>query len=142
MNDLLDSLRDLDLPGGEYAVFGSGPLLVRGWISEAEDLDVICRGSAWDAVSTSGELAVDERYGVTLATLCDGRITFGTRWGIGDFDVGRLIDSAEIIDGLPCVLLEHVIAYKTIRASARDLQHLDVIRRHRNRQSGGNHERR
>lgn len=140
MRDLLDGLRALGLPTGDYAVFGSGPLLARGWISEVEDLDVICRGEAWKRVSAAGRVSVDDRYGIELAALCDGRLTFGTRWAIGDFDVDQLIDGADIIDGIPYVSLEHVIAYKTIRGTPRDLQHLDVIRRQRTGRSGDNNE--
>ncbi|MDX2410479.1 MAG: hypothetical protein QNK16_00640 [Woeseiaceae bacterium] len=39
----------------------------------------------------------------------------------------KLIATAEIIDGLPFVRVEHVIGYKTIRSSERDLQHLDAL---------------
>ena len=46
---LFGLLRGLGLPAGDYAVFGSGPLLVRGIIARAGDLDVICRGAAWEA---------------------------------------------------------------------------------------------
>ena len=59
--------------------------------------------------------------------MLDGALTFGTRWGIGDFDVGELIATAEIIEDLPFVQLEHVVAYKKIRASERDLVHLKAL---------------
>ena len=55
-------------------------------------------------------------------------VTFGTKWGIGNFDVEELIDTAEIIDALPFVRLEHVIRYKQIRSSAKDLLHLDALK--------------
>ena len=38
-----------------------------------------------------------------------------------------MIDTAEIIDGLPFVRLEHVIAYKQIAGRPKDLQHLALI---------------
>ena len=57
----------------------------------------------------------------------DGAITFGTRWGIGDVDVPELIRSAEIIRGLPFVRLEHVVRYKQIRASEKDVEHLKLL---------------
>ena len=45
---LFGLLRSLDLPMGDFAVFGSGPLIVRGIIEAANDLDVVSRGRAWE----------------------------------------------------------------------------------------------
>ena len=43
-NELFDLLRSLELPVGDYAIFGSGPLIVRGIIEATNDLDIICPG--------------------------------------------------------------------------------------------------
>ena len=129
MSDLFGLLRVLDLPEGEYAVFGSGPLIVRGIIEATNDLDVISRGAAWEIAAGEGEL-VTER-GVTVARLFDGAITVGTEWAIGAFDIDELIDTAEVIDGLPFVRLEHVIAYKELAGRPKDLEHLEALRRYR-----------
>lgn len=128
VEDLFDYLRALELPLEHYAVFGSGPLIARGWIQGTNDLDVICRAAAWDKACNRGIVSYDERYDVSLASHCNGRVTFGTSWGIGEFDVDELIDTAEIIDGLPFVLLRHVIEYKRIRSSPKDLLHLEQYR--------------
>ena len=128
VDTLFDYLRQLDLPHEDFAVFGSGPLIVRGWIQGTNDLDVICRGSAWDKACDSGVVSYDERYDVSLASHCNGRVTFGTSWAIGDFDVDELIDTAEVINGLPFVRLEHVIEYKQVRSSPKDLLHLEQYR--------------
>ena len=67
---LFGLLRSLDLPAGDYAVFGSGPLLVRGIIERAGDLDVICRGAAWEAAQRLGP--ADEQDGVPVVSLFGG----------------------------------------------------------------------
>ena len=126
---LFQYVRDLRLPADDYAIFGSGPMIIRGWISGANDLDIISRGEAWKIACNRGVVSYDERHDVSLASHCNGRVTFGTEWAIGKFDVDDLIDAAEIIDGLPFVQLRHVIAYKEIRASAKDLVHLELCRR-------------
>ena len=64
-------------------------------------------------------------HDVSLASHCNGRVTFGTSWGIGEFDVDELINTSELIDGLPFVRLEHVIEYKQVRSSPKDLVHLE-----------------
>ena len=78
-------------------------------------------------VSKRGATKYLSEYDVTVASFADGAITFGTQWGIGAFDIDELIDTAEIIEVLPFVRLEHVLAYKTIRSSAKDLQHLEAL---------------
>ncbi len=126
-NTLFNRLRGLDLPSRDYAVFGSGPLAAKGIIPYCSDLDVLCRQMLWDTISQVGVTEFLPAYNVTLTSLFDGAITFGTQWGIGKFDIDELIDTAEIIDSLPFVRIEHVVAYKTIRASAKDLLHLEAL---------------
>jgi hypothetical protein len=61
--------------------------------------------------------------------LLEGRITFGITWKYGSFDLDELLDTAEIIDGLPFVRLEHVIAYKQAADRPKDREHLAGLRR-------------
>lgn len=129
VQDLFRELRSLGLPNGDYAVFGSGPLIVRGIITGSNDLDVICRRGTWEHVQRIGKIEYLEEYGVTIVTLCDGQLTFGTAWGIGTFDIDALIDDAEEINGLPFVRLEHVVSYKMERGSPKDLRHIEAIRK-------------
>jgi hypothetical protein len=63
--------------------------------------------------------------------MADGALTFGTKWGIGNFDVDELIATAEVLEGLPFVRLEHVIGYKKIRSSEKDIQHLEALAKFR-----------
>jgi hypothetical protein len=135
--EALDLLRSVGLPRGDYAVFGSGPLLVRGIIDDAADLDVIARGAAWDHVTATGQLIHLHDHDVTVASFFDGAITVGNRWAIGDFSVGELIDSADTIEGIPFVRLEHVRAYKRIAGRHKDIDHLDKLDRWLTADSGG-----
>jgi predicted nucleotidyltransferase len=125
---LFDSVKSLNLPVGDFAIFGSGPLIVRGIIPASNDLDIICRGQAWERVKAIGELEYLSKYDVTVVTMCGGRLTFGTKWAIGEFDIDELIDGAEEIDGLPFVRLEHVTSYKEISKRPKDLRHIEALR--------------
>ncbi|OFW66136.1 MAG: hypothetical protein A2Z12_02565 [Actinobacteria bacterium RBG_16_68_21] len=124
---LFGLLAGLDLPLPDHAVFGSGPLIVRGIVPAGSDLDVICRGPAWEAARRLGPLVHDADHDVALVELYDGAITFGVSWGIGRFDIGMLIDTAEVIDGIPFVRLEHVIAYKQASGRTKDAEHLRLL---------------
>jgi hypothetical protein len=125
----LKYLKKLHLPKGDYAVFGSGPLFVRGIIPNISDLDVICRGAAWETVKKVGALQYCDVYDVAIITINNEQVTFGNSWGTGNFDVGDLIDGAEFIDEIPFVQLRHVVEYKMRRASAKDLQHIELFKK-------------
>ncbi len=124
---IFDRLRNLNLSAGDFAIFGSGPLIVRGIIPASNDLDILCRRQAWKTVLELGESEYLCDYDVNVVTMCDGQLTFGEKWGIGEFETDELIDCAEIIDGLPFVRLEHVASYKRISKRPKDLVHLEAL---------------
>jgi len=128
--ELFDLLRTMALPTDDYAVFGSGPLLVRGILESVGDLDVICRGPAWRRARQLGTLIDVDGEGTQIVSTHDGAITLGATWGYGSFDLAHLIDTAEIISGLPFVCIEHVIEYKRLAGRPKDLAHLALIDRH------------
>ncbi len=121
----IEELLALGLPEGEWALFGSAPLLLRGWIDSVNDLDVITRGAAWERVQEIGE-AEEFENGRKMYRIGDD-LTFGNYWYFGDFDIDELIDTAEPIAGVPCVLLEHIVTYKRIADRPRDREHLAAI---------------
>lgn len=125
--ELFELLRSMKLPTGHYAVFGSGPLLVRGIIESVNDLDVICRGPAWSRACELGPLVDLDEEGVQIVSAHGGAITFGKTWGYGSFDLGDLIDTADVILDLPFVRLGHVIEFKRVANRPKDQAHLDLI---------------
>jgi len=128
--ELFELLRSMTMPTGHYAVFGSGPLLVRGIIESVNDLDVICRGPAWKRARELGPLVDLDEEEVRIVSTHAGAITFGTTWGYGSFDLAELIDTADIMLDLPFVRLEHVIEYKRVADRPKDRTHLDLIDRY------------
>lgn len=122
---LFDRLRAMRLPPDSYAVFGSGPLAIRGLIADVGDLDVIVRDVAWRRVKHQGKVAM---HGDHATVDLGNGLTFGRSWAYGDFDIARLIDTADIIEGLPFVRLESVVEYKRIAARTKDLHHLELMR--------------
>lgn len=133
---LLERLRAWELPDGHYAVFGSGPLFIRGVIDDIHDLDVLTREPAWSAVLPRGQLLRHAEFGVEIVDAGEG-VTFGRDWGIGEFDTDQLIETADKIDGLPFVRLEHVIAYKQIADRPKDREHLRALETWQLRNSNG-----
>ena len=127
---LIRRLLGLGLPHGDWALFGSGPLLLRGWIDEVGDLDVISRGATWEQAKELGELGRLQPDGAETVNIDGSTITIGTSWRYIEVSIDALIDQAEEIDGIPCVCLEHIIAYKRIADRPKDRGHLAVIEEH------------
>jgi hypothetical protein len=128
-DDLFAIVKRLDLPQRDFAIFGSGPLIVRNVIPFTNDLDIICRKEAWEIVLAAGQRRFLHEYETTIVAMENDAITFGTAWGIGQFDTNVLIDTADIIRGLPFVQLQYVIEYKKIRGQPKDLAHIEAARR-------------
>ncbi len=114
----LDELRLLNLPVKQYAIFGSGPMAVRG-LRHANDLDLLIKKDLWDELAKIYPL--DEK-GVALRA---GHIELFSHWEPWFKDTDKLIDTAEIIDGLPFVRLSYVLEWKKQMGREKDKQ--DVI---------------
>ena len=128
MHVYLVRLVDLGLPLGDWALTGTGPLLLRGWLADVGDLDVITRGAAWESAKGQGDLRTLSD-GNQLVTIEPG-VSVGRTWPYGDASVDEMIDTAELIDGVPCVRLEHIVAYKRILDRPKDRAHIALIKAH------------
>ncbi len=120
-------LRELNLPTADFAVFGSGPLAVRGLIEEVHDLDVVARGVAWEQAKGLGQVRTAPE-GDPVVWLEGGAIEVFGGWLGWDIDV--LIDNAEIIEGLPFARLEDVLAFKLSCGRPKDVAHARLIEGH------------
>ena len=128
---LFGKLRALGLPARDYAVFGSGPLAVRGLIEEMHDLDVVARGAAWEKAKGLGPVR-SAPGGDPVVWLEGGAIeVFGGWMG---WDIDALIDHAESVEGLPFARLEDVLAFKRSYGRPKDVAHVRLIEEH---QRGG-----
>jgi hypothetical protein len=123
----LGKLRALNLPTADYAVFGSGPLAVRGLIEEMHDLDVVARGTAWEQAKGLGQVRTAPE-GDPVVWLEGGAIEVFGGW-LG-WDIEVLIDNAEIIEGLPFARLEDVLAFKLSLGRPKDVAHARLIESH------------
>lgn len=96
-NSLLKEFDDLGLKIGEYAIFGSGPLAIRGLVL-AHDIDVIVKKKCW-------------RFGeIPKNTKTFGNFELSVDWP--GFNVDKLIDTSELIEGRSYVKIKYVLKYK------------------------------
>ncbi len=122
---LLDEFRKLNLPDGEYAIFGSTPLAIRG-IREARDLDVVVKDNLYDKLK--------EMYPQNFKK---DRITIGKieifsidscKSKLGDLT--GAIKRADKIQGLRFLNLKDTIEWKKKLNRPKDLKDIELIKKH------------
>ncbi|MCJ7793272.1 MAG: zinc ABC transporter substrate-binding protein [Candidatus Marinimicrobia bacterium] len=126
MKKLLKELEALNLPKDKFAIFGSGPLGIRG-IREVNDLDLVVLPELWQ------ELA--ERYPVKKIKLDPKRykafltknIEVASKPMLG-FEARKMIESADIINGIRFVNLETTIEWKKKAGREVDLRDIKLIK--------------
>lgn len=123
---LFDEVRALKLPQGQFALFGSAPIGVRG-LKMCNDIDVIVNSAFFESCKKSGAwtIKIFEKDGSEY--LSRGNVELWDEWGPGNWDIDTLIAAAEIIDGLPFVTLENVVRWKTINGREKDLKDIALI---------------
>lgn len=123
---LLTCLKELGLPEKDFAVFGSGPLYVRGIKDCLRDLDLITRGKAWEMATEMGSLSGAPSGCGMMVQLTVAPIEIFNAWTSNEWDVDQLIDNADIIDGVRFVTLRDVLSWK--KSAAREKDKEDVVR--------------
>jgi len=123
-NDLFQRVRELNLSLGKYVIFGSGPLGIRG-LTECNDIDILVTQNLWNEYKNKDwELRVMPHGSEYLQK---NKIELWTDWKPGQWDVGRLIKDAEVIEGLPFVPLNQVLEWKKLILRAKDLKDIEII---------------
>lgn len=120
IQEFLPELKALHLPIEEYAIFGSGPLAIRG-IRDCNDLDVVVSARLWE------ELYL--RYAPAGKKIELGRIELWRDWmpWFSLVEADELMADADIIDGVPFVKLQYVIEFKKKMGREKDKQDLALI---------------
>ena len=125
-NNLFQKVKDLKLPIGEYALFGSAPLGIRG-LRNCRDIDIIVTERLWRECCKEKNWEMKKMpHGSEY--LWSGEIEIWKDWYPGKWDMQKLIDEAEIIDGLPFVKLEYVIETKKRSGRDKDLEDIEMIK--------------
>ncbi|MAQ77383.1 hypothetical protein CL684_02565 [Candidatus Campbellbacteria bacterium] len=117
-------IRNLDLPLGEYAVFGSGPMAVRD-IRDATDADILVSQKLWNhLVNMYSENLTSNPQSIRI-----GNIEIFKQWIIGGvmYPADEIIKTAEIIDGIAFANLNWVRKWKSQGFREKDLEDVKLI---------------
>lgn len=125
--NLFQKVKRLKLPAGEYALFGSAPMGIRG-MRNCHDVDIIVTKKLWERYSKKKdwELIKSSDKNKYSDGLRNDSIELWKDWWL-DYDVSELIKEAEIIDDLPFVGLEKVLEWKKFIARDKDMGDVKII---------------
>jgi len=119
---LLDKLKKLNLPDGEYAVYGSGPLAVRE-IREAKDLDVIVTDNLYQKLKE--KYPKDSKW--EMLKIEEIEIHPSWAWEPKITDLKGVIKRAEVIKGLRFVRLDDLLNCKKKMGREKDFDDIKLI---------------
>lgn len=131
-------LKALNLPLGQYAITGSGPMGIRN-LREIGDIDIIVSLKLWNTLSEKHGV-IDTGTVKKIALLGEEVEALGPNSfytlpiSADDPTFSDRITNAEIIDGLPFESLEHVIYYKRKMGREKDLHDIQIIQAWQNDQ--------
>ena len=122
---LIVKLLSYGLPADDYVVFGSGPMMAHG-LRDSRDLDLLARGKAWEMALELGNLCHKEE-GTRYVVLADGDIEVFEAWGPGHWDTDKVIDAAEIFEGIRFADLNYTLDWKRRMGREKDLKDAKLI---------------
>lgn len=126
---LFQNIRSLNLPIGEYAIFGSGPIGIRD-LRKINDIDVIVTEKIFNKYLDKPGWEIKYTYNnghrFERLTNDDLVIEMWKDWYV-NWNVKKLIKEAEIIEDMPFVKLEYLIKWKKFLSREKDLIDLELI---------------
>ncbi|MCL4391964.1 hypothetical protein M1413_01400 [Patescibacteria group bacterium] len=122
--ELFEKVKELGLPSGSYAIFGSGPMAVRG-LRECRDIDLVVTDELFEEYKSASGWELKDAGGKEM--LAKDGIEMAADWGPGEWDVEQLIEDADIIENLPFVRLAEVLRWKKLLKREKDLKDIEII---------------
>jgi len=122
---MLAELEKLNLAKDQYAIFGSGPMAIRG-IRDAEDIDLIVTPGLWKKLCKKYKADKNERGTERIKI---GEIEIYKEWMPVFEGLDKVISDSEMIEGYPFVKLDHVIMWKRKFGREKDKKDIGMIER-------------
>ena len=117
-----DELIRLHLPKGQYALFGSA-LLSLYRIRPAKDLDVIVKKDLWYILARKYSNCIRQQP----ERIQIGNLELFMDWMNLTDSIDEMIDTADMIEGVPFVRFEYVVVWKRWMGRQKDLKDIRLI---------------
>lgn len=124
MLKVVEKVKKLDLPPGQYVVVSSGVLDVLG-IREAQDIDIAVTPELFEKLHASGEWQEITKYNKLFLQKDNFDIIRRLDWEAYPTTVHEAIASATMKDGVPFMNLHELKKFKT--ALGRDKDFADIV---------------
>lgn len=124
--NIVDNVKNLNLPLGQYVIISSGILDALG-IRSANDIDITVLPYLHRKLRESGEYKEDERYGKIFLIKEGVEINPDVSWSDYKTSTEELIKSATIINGIPFMNLDELRKFKTALGREKDLKDIELI---------------
>lgn len=126
--NLIKRVKELNFPIGEYTIFGSGPMAARN-LRDSHDVDIIVSEKIWDKYKNNPEWKSIKfvRDNKVIEVLENNNIEIGKSWGPGKWNIQKLIDENDIIDGMPFVKLDEVLKWKKLSNRNKDKKDIEIL---------------
>lgn len=120
---IVKQIKDLNLPKGEYIVFGSGPLCLHG-IRDCRDIDLFVSPRIYRELKAAGWKEKTE-----FTALEKEPFEAAPDWDFGPYNpsLKELLARADIFDGIPFASLPDVIAWKKAFGREKDKVDIELI---------------
>ena len=126
-HELIQRVQGLNIPAGTFAIFGSGPMAIRG-LKEPNDIDIVVTKETYEIFRSKDGWDEKTYNGREKHYLEKDGVELWNSWGPGDWDITQLISTAEMIDGLPYVTIDHVLAWKERNSRPKDMADITKIK--------------
>ena len=127
-DEIVIKVKELSLPIGKYALFGSVPLTAYG-IRESRDIDILITSDLFNELKESGKW-VEKTNPNGDKKLVKEPFDLTDKWWHGNSyepEESKIIRDAEIIKGMPVVRLAEVLSWKRAFWREKDLKDVRLI---------------
>ncbi len=124
--EIINKVRELNLPQGLYIVFGSAPLAIRG-IRDANDIDLLVSEEVFNSLRSAGWKQIEK--GPSDKPLVKGDYEAHQNWNFSSYKptLKHLLQSAELEEGIPFASLDEVRKWKFASGRPKDLIDIELI---------------
>lgn len=123
-SDLIDQVKEMNLTKGEFAIFGSAVMAIRG-MREVPNIDLIVTDKLWSELLEKGYIPDYEGF------IRKSMVKISNWWFAATRrPIQAMIEDAEMIQGLPFVRLDEVRFYKSKLNREKDIADVKLIDRY------------
>jgi len=130
--NIIQKIKELNLPNDQYVVIGSGTMSALG-IREANDIDMSVTEELFDKLKETGEWKELEKYGRPFLEKDVFDINKSLGWEKYSTTIQEANKSALFIEDIPFMNLDELIKFKDAMGREKDLKDIALIKEYINK---------